>query len=180
VDLTTVPEDVAAFTGLLECFHGLQATPFQSQQCSYHLDFPLAVRWLAVMILREGADLQGILSNIAYSRMFGRVDPQKRTAWETRRPGYVLKIRSDINTVKSGLPNMFSFMLPHGIDTTNPDRIAASIRDFKRLFNRIEALFRGWFEIPEGELYLEHEQTRHFERYPERVPGSKYSGYYRR
>jgi len=180
VDLTTVPEDVAALTGLLECFHGLQATYLQSQQCSYYLEFPLAVRWLAVMILREGADLQGILSNIAYCRMFGRVDPQKSTEWETRWPGYVFKIRSDTNKVKSGQPNMFSFMLPHGVDTTNPDRVAASIRDFKHLFNRIEALFRGWFKVPEDELYLEHEQARHFERYPKRVPGSKYSGYYHR
>lgn len=38
-------------------------------------------------------------------------------------------------------------------------------------FNRIEEVFKGYFNLSDDEILLERDQERYYEQFPEKLPG---------
>ena len=47
----------------------------------------------------------------------------------------------------------------------------------RKRFNAIEKCFRDWIGLNQEDLVLEEEQVEYFEKFPEREPGFRFSGF---
>ena len=172
------------FAELLACFKGVMSGITQKVRCSYGLEFWEPLHWLTIVILRgiEGP-IYDILNTIMQSEFLGELDEEKYTEYlqdKAEDPKAVTSYTRNpdlcLDKPNKGVP--WGFWLPCGLQTNDPSVVADAFNDGRKRFNAIEKCFRDWYGLTQEQLLLEEEQVEYFNKYPEREPGYRFSGYY--
>ncbi|KUJ11744.1 uncharacterized protein LY89DRAFT_786614 [Mollisia scopiformis] len=127
-----------------------------------------AVDWLSAMIVRGCTDIQSLFGTIEISGYLGKVDEK---AWERMKKA-VGKIsfvcnKSERAATSLGLSN-FGFWLPHGLGDVSEESILQSVADCFCRFDRIERVFKRFFNIPDDELVTAEKQAQYLDKHRER------------
>lgn len=130
------------------------------------------------MVVRSGVELDKLLDTIEISGFLGTCGAAELEEFQRWYPNYTMSqnprecegvLQADGSVGPKN--NVFGFWLPHGLSTA-PNEFASQLRQCENQFNRIEEAFREVEGIPSQKLWLEREQARFFEQYPEQLPGA--------
>ena len=150
-----IPNAVADLAGLLGCFEG----PHQEQSMDpkpflfYSTEFEGPLVWLATMILRGCADMGKLFDTIILCGFLGPLNEEAFEQWKTNTTEKKFQINPQEGAVPRRGKNEFGFWLPHGLGEVDENTFASRLRSDLNTFDRIEKVFRDWFQIPRTELY---------------------------
>ena len=114
-------------------------------------EFDLPFRWLATMIVRVSADMNGLLENILATKYLGDIDEKALAHFEEHCP----EIDPTAQACEPNLPNQFGFWLPRGIRTATVEEMADDVLACIVVFDRIEECYQEWFGLAPGDLLTE-------------------------
>jgi len=184
--LGTYNKEVTDLAALLCCFKGVASKITYTASSSYGLRFEDPVDWLAIVILRGfEAPIQDILDTIMKSKFLGELDENAFQKYVSDKPYRLKKEYTRDPIVCLGKPKphkecAWGFWLPYQLQTNGLSVVTEEFDEGRKRFNAIEKCFRDWFGLKQEDLVLEEEQVEYFEKFPERVPGFRFSGFYYR
>jgi hypothetical protein len=186
ISLGASNKEVADLTALLLCFKGVTSSTTRTASSPYGLEFEDPVHWLSIVILRGfEAPIHDILDTIMMSKFLGELDEEAFQKYVDDKPyasSYVMKGYTLDPNVCLGKPKphkgcAWGFWLPYQLQTNDLSVVAEEFDEGRKRFNAIEKCFRDWFGLKQEELVLEEEQAEYFEKFPEREPGFRFSGF---
>lgn len=169
---------------LLSCFKGATGRMTHTANCSYGLYFEDPIDWLSIVILRGfEAPIHDILDTIMMSKFLGELDEEAFQKCVDDTPYALMKEYTPNPSVCLGKPKphkecAWGFWLPYQLQTNDLSVVAEEFDAGRKRFNAIEKCFRDWFGLKQEELVLEEEQAEYFEKFPEREPGYRFSGFH--
>lgn len=121
--------------------------------------------WLATVIIRGAKDVTAVLEDISTSEVFGSLNQEALTSYVQCTTAKEREFRANLTERQPGPKTMkppmgpFGFWLPHGVSGSNEQQIMENCDKVKKEhFDRIEAMYKKYFDIPDEVLLLESQQ----------------------
>ena len=177
INFYNVSKSVSMLAWLISCYEGpQQEKSLDPPPFTYHNDqFDAPYIWLATMILRGSTDIKKLFETVTLCQYLGGLNMVAFETWRKYSEMTDFVINPNEMAAQSIGPGYFGFWLPNGIQAFG-DEAAQKFRAHINRFNRIESVFRSFFELPMEELWLESEQEVLFNQFPRKMPGWKKSG----
>ena len=173
MDIINSTTSVINLAWLLQCFEGPSQVYDSNRETTVDLEgyeFDLPLRWLATMIVRSSADINGLLENILAMKYLGQLDEEALAEYKAHCVSKSFKCDPKAQACKPHLPNQFGFWLPHGIRTAPSEQMADDLMACLAVFNRIEECYQEWFSLAPGDLLTEKQQSSFLDENPHKYP----------
>lgn len=148
------PRPVSALACLLGCYEGphresfLDPAPFR-----YHGNlFEGPLNWLATMILRGATDIGKCFETITACGFLGELNEEMLEEWKREHETSYFEINHYEMSHHSVGPAEFGLWLPHGLGNVDKETFARRLRGHWDRFDRIERVFRDYFQIPQDDI----------------------------
>ena len=130
-----------------------------------------AIQWLATMIVRDCADINGLFEAIEASDFLGGVNREAFEEYAQHCDQKEITCNAKERSANAQLVDIYGFWLPHGLGNVEFHALIDGIRSQINRFNAIEWAFKHFFSLGDEHLLTEESQVEYYSRNPEKVPG---------
>lgn len=120
------------------------------------------IDWLATMIVRGCADIEQLFETIKASKFLGNVDETALQAYK-RAPLKLIACDPNERACLSMPTPDFGFWLPHGLGNVSDEEMDLQIYSSVQRFNKIERVFKKFFQVPDYLLLAEEQQGQYMD-----------------